>query len=74
MILQITLALLLAIIGPLGVDIHLSSLPKMMADLHTHQDSIEQSVTLYLLASGISMLIYGPAADVIGRKEPVLSK
>ena len=73
MILQITLALLLAIIGPLGVDIHLSSLPKMMADLHTHQDSIEQSVTLYLLASGISMLIYGPIADVVGRKKTIIT-
>ena len=73
MILQIILALLLAITGSLGVDIHLSSLPKIMADLQTSQDSIEQSVTLYLLASGISMLIYGPVADVIGRKKTIIA-
>ena len=52
MILQIILALLLAITGSLGIDIHLSSLPKIMTDLQTSQDSIEQSVTLYLIARG----------------------
>ena len=68
---NITLALLLAICGSLGVDIHLASLPILIAHFHTNAAAMQMSVTLYLLGAAISMLIYGPWSDHVGRR-PVI--
>ncbi|MCW5588336.1 MAG: multidrug effflux MFS transporter [Legionellales bacterium] len=67
-----SLTVLLAICGSLGVDIHLASLPHIMIYLHTTRAHMQQSVTLFILGVGLSMLIYGPLSDKIGRKPVVI--
>ena len=68
----LSLTILLAICGALGLDIHLASLPHIMLDLHTDKHSMQQSVTLYMLGAAFSVLIYGPLSDKLGRKPVVL--
>lgn len=58
--------------GYLGIDIHLASLPAIMRALHTTKAHVQQSVSIYLLGMGISMLFYGPLSDRYGRKPVVL--
>ncbi|MDF1678069.1 MAG: Bcr/CflA family efflux MFS transporter [Legionellaceae bacterium] len=59
--------------GALGLDIHLASLPYIMADLGTNKQAMQQSISLYMLGAAISMLIYGPLSDKAGRKPVILA-
>tara|TARA_R110000868_G_scaffold364759_1_gene627626 strand:+ start:357 stop:1538 length:1182 start_codon:yes stop_codon:yes gene_type:complete len=68
----LTLTILLAICGALGLDIHLASLPHIMIDLHTDKQAMQQSISIYILGAAFSMLVYGPLSDKIGRKPVVL--
>ena len=47
---------LVAMSGLMGIDIHLASMPYMMAAMDTDKIHIQQSVTLYLLGLGVSLL------------------
>ena len=58
--------------GFLGVDIHLASLPAIMQFMHTDKAHMQQSISVYLLGMGISILFYGPLSDKYGRKPIVL--
>jgi hypothetical protein len=55
----LSLTILLAICGGLGLDIHLASLPNIMLALHTDKYCMQQSITLYILGGAFSMLVYG---------------
>lgn len=68
----LSLSILLAICGSLGTDIHLASLPHIMAYMHTNQQHMQQSVTTFILGVGVSVLVYGPLSDKFGRKPIVL--
>ena len=63
---------LVAICGSLGSDIHLASLPHIMAYMHTDKQHMQQSVTLFFLGVGLSILVYGPLSDQFGRKPIVI--
>jgi len=67
-----SLTILLAICGSLGVDIHLASLPHIMTYMHTTRPHMQQSVTFFILGVGLSMLVYGPLSDKVGRKPVVI--
>ncbi len=69
----LSLTILLAICGALGLDIHLASLPYIMADLGTDKQAMQQSISLYMLGAAMSMLIYGPLSDKMGRKPVVIA-
>lgn len=64
----LSVIMLIAVCGLLGLDIHLASLPLIMHDMHTDQAHIQQSITLFLLGMGGSLLFYGPLSDKYGRK------
>ncbi|MDF1645831.1 MAG: multidrug effflux MFS transporter [Legionellaceae bacterium] len=68
----LSLTILLAICGAVGLDIHLASLPYIMRDLATDKQAMQQSISLYMLGSALSMLIYGPLSDKLGRKPVVI--
>ena len=61
-----------AIAGFLGIDIHLASLPAIMQFMHTDKVHMQQSISLYLLGMGVSMLFYGPLSDKHGRRPVIL--
>lgn len=66
------LIVLVAVCGLLGIDIHLASLPHIMHYMHTDKAHIQQSISIYLLGLGFSMLFYGPLSDKYGRKPIVI--
>ncbi len=68
----LTCAVLLGICGMLGTDIHLASLPYIMVYLHTDQPHMQQSISIFLLGLGVSLLVYGPLSDGYGRKPVVI--
>ena len=61
-----------AFAGSLGIDIHLASLPAIMTYMHTDKTHVQQSVSIFLLGVGGSLLFYGPLSDKIGRKPVVI--
>ena len=63
---------LIGICGMLGIDIHLASMPHIMIFMHTNQQHMQQSVSIFLLGMGISLLFYGPLSDRYGRKPIVI--
>ncbi len=58
--------------GMLGTDIHLASIPHIMTYMHTDKVHMQQSVSIYLLGMGLSLLFYGPLSDKYGRKPVVI--
>lgn len=62
----------IAMSGLMGIDIHLASIPYIMHYMHVDQTQIQQSITLYLLGMGVSLLLYGPLSDKYGRRPVVM--
>ena len=52
--------ILIGICGTLGIDIHLASMPFIMAFMHCTKAQMQLSVSLFLLGMGASLLLYGP--------------
>ncbi|MCP4474022.1 MAG: multidrug effflux MFS transporter [Gammaproteobacteria bacterium] len=68
----LSITVLVAICGTLGIDIHLASMPHIMAYLQTDKQHMQQSVSIFLLGMGSSLLFYGPLSDRYGRKPIVI--
>lgn len=64
----LSIIVVVAICGMLGIDIHLASMPHIMTFMHTNQQHMQQSVSIFLLGMGASLLFYGPLSDRFGRK------
>ncbi|MBU3738537.1 MAG: multidrug effflux MFS transporter, partial [Rhodoferax sp.] len=64
------LALLLGL-QPLTTDLYLPALPALTADLHAGMPQAQQTLSVLLLAFGLSQLLAGPLSDRFGRR-PVL--
>jgi len=64
--------ILVTLSGSLGIDIHLASLPHIMTFLHTDKQHMQQSISIYLLGNGVSLLFYGPLSDQFGRKPVII--
>ena len=64
------IVLLAAVIAttPLAIDMYLPAMPDIAQDLHTHIGSVQQSLSIFLAAYGVGMLIFGPLADSLGRR------
>ena len=68
----LSVTVVFAICGMLGVDIHLASLPHIMAYMNTDKAHMQQSVSIFLLGMSGSLLFYGPLSDKYGRKPIVI--
>jgi DHA1 family bicyclomycin/chloramphenicol resistance-like MFS transporter len=53
---------------PLAIDMYLPAMPAMAQDMDTHIGSVQQSLSIFLAAYGIGMLLFGPLADALGRR------
>nr|WP_324257167.1 multidrug effflux MFS transporter [Cellvibrio fontiphilus] len=64
------IVLLAAVIAttPLAVDMYLPAMPNIATDLHTHIATVQQSLSIFLAAYGAGMLLFGPLADLLGRR------
>lgn len=67
----IIVTLSIFMVPQLAIDLYLPGLPQMKSALNTSKYITQISLTIYILAMGISQLIYGPLSDKYGRK-PVI--
>lgn len=68
----LSIIIFVASCGMLGLDIHLASLPHIMEYMHTNKQHMQQSVSIFLLGMGCSLLFYGPLSDRFGRKPIII--
>lgn len=64
------IVLLAAVIAttPLAIDMYLPAMPVIAQDLNAHIGSVQQSLSIFLAAYGVGMLLFGPLADLFGRR------
>nr|WP_108649604.1 MFS transporter [Dongshaea marina] len=62
----------MAMLGPLGIDLYLPSLPQMTQDFLATETQLQWSISLFLFFSGVSQLIAGPFSDRFGRRNSAL--
>jgi DHA1 family bicyclomycin/chloramphenicol resistance-like MFS transporter len=62
----------LLLIGLLGTDIHLASLPAIMKAMHASQQNVQASISVFLFGTGAGALVYGPLSDKYGRKPVIM--
>ncbi|WP_295047325.1 multidrug effflux MFS transporter [uncultured Paracoccus sp.] len=63
---------LLSAVGPFAIDMYLPALPQVAADLRTTEAGAALTLTSYFIVFGLGQMIYGPMADALGRKRPLL--
>ena len=62
----------IVLIYPLGVDLHLTGIPLIAAELHATESQLHMAFSIYLAGMASTMLIAGWCADHIGRKPVAL--
>ncbi|WP_026090210.1 Bcr/CflA family efflux MFS transporter [Salinicoccus carnicancri] len=63
---------MLAIMGPLNIDMYLPSFPGIAQDLGTTASLVQVSLTACLLGLASGQVVIGPFSDAQGRKRPLL--
>lgn len=63
---------LLSAVGPFAIDMYLPALPQIAQDLNSTQAVAQQTLSIYFLVFGIAQMIYGPMADALGRRRPLM--
>ena len=63
---------LLSAVGPFAIDMYLPALPQVAHDLGTTEAGAGLTLTAYFLTFGVAQMIWGPMADAIGRRKPLL--
>jgi len=66
-----TLIIALVAFGPLSTDMYLPSLPALVRVFGTDVSTVQLTLSGFLVAFAVSMLVYGPLSDRFGRR-PVL--
>lgn len=69
------ISLLAAVIAitPLAIDMYLPAMQMMVTDLNTTTALVQQSLSIYLAAYAVGMLLFGPLADMLGRRPLALA-
>ncbi|HEY9237019.1 MULTISPECIES: multidrug effflux MFS transporter [Phenylobacterium] len=68
------LALVLGLItaaGPFAIDMYLPALPSIGETLNASASAVQMSLTAFFVTLGVCQLVYGPMADMFGRKPPI---
>ena len=63
---------LLAILGPLTIDLYLPAFPQMQGDLQTSPANIQLTLSAATLGFALGQLVIGSWSDSIGRRRPLL--
>ncbi len=64
--------ILLSIMGLMGTDIFVPSLPQISHVFHQTQNITQLTISLFLGGFAFSQLFYGPISDYVGRKTPLI--
>ncbi|MDA5479491.1 Bcr/CflA family efflux MFS transporter [Yersinia intermedia] len=62
------LLLSLILLGPLGIDLYLPTIPAIAKGLNSSESLIQSTIALFILVLGMGQLIAGPLVDKYGRK------
>lgn len=62
---------MLAILGPLNIDMYLPSFPEIAKDLGAGASLVQLSLTACLIGLTIGQLVIGPVSDAKGRRKPL---
>jgi MFS transporter, DHA1 family, multidrug resistance protein len=68
--LAIVLGLITAV-GPFAIDMYLPALPSIGGALNATPAQVQASLMAFFVTLGLCQLVYGPLADMIGRKTPI---
>ncbi len=60
-------------ITPLAIDMYLPAMPLLSAALQTDAGSVQQSLSIFIAFYALGMLLFGPLADAIGRRQLALA-
>lgn len=63
---------ILSAVGPFAVDMYLPALPEIARDLGTTEAGAALTLTAYFISFGIAQMVYGPMADAVGRRPPMM--
>lgn len=63
---------MLTALGPISTDLYLPSLPAIGAGLNADVETVQLTLSVYIIAFGLAQLIYGPIADRWGRRPALL--
>ncbi len=66
------LLVLMIILSQFSSDIYVPAMPAIARDLKLNGSIIKVSIAMYYLSLGLSSIFYGPIADYIGRKKPII--
>lgn len=66
------LAVIFAAVGPFSSDSYLPSLPAMTQIFHADVNTMQLTITVFMLGFSLSQLIYGPLSDRLGRRTVML--
>ena len=64
---------LLCATGPLAIDMYLPALPRIAETLNGTMAGAQLTITAYFIAYGLAQMVYGPVADMFGRKPPLIA-
>ncbi|MGZ3236375.1 MAG: MFS transporter, partial [Burkholderiaceae bacterium] len=62
----------LAMMGPFSIDTYLPAFPNIAATLHASSIEVQQTLTVYLLAFAVMILVHGALSDAFGRRNIIL--
>jgi DHA1 family bicyclomycin/chloramphenicol resistance-like MFS transporter len=63
---------LLSAVGPIAIDMYMPGLPVIAADFGTDVGMAQQTLVAFFLALAVGQPVYGPLADIFGRKPPLI--
>lgn len=63
---------LLSMLMPLAIDMYLPSMPTIARDFGVTEGDVQMTLNSYLIGFAAGQLVYGPMADVLGRKPVIL--
>src|ERR1700755_1894007 len=62
---------LITAVGPFAIDMYLPALPSIGGSLNADAVSVQMSLMGFFVVFGVCQLLYGPLADIFGRKLPI---
>jgi MFS transporter, DHA1 family, multidrug resistance protein len=62
----------LAMLAPFSIDTYLPSFPDIATEFGAAEWQLQQTLSLYLIAFAVTMLVYGPLSDTFGRRSVIL--
>jgi DHA1 family bicyclomycin/chloramphenicol resistance-like MFS transporter len=62
----------LSAFGPLSIDMYLPALPTIAAEFNTQTSVVQQTLAVFFIGLAVGQAFYGPIADRMGRRAPLL--